>query len=150
MSASGRCSGILHLNLKGEYFDQIADGVKQYEYRLCNNYWKKRLVGRHYDGIVIKRGYPKRGDANKAIRRPWCGYELQTVIHPYFGPNRVWVFAIRVNSAATQCMEGDGYVSHDFTPTRRTSPSPNGLVRMWKCCRSRCGKEAWWLDEQLY
>lgn len=32
----------LHLNLKGEYFHAIRAGKKVEEYRLYNDYWRKR------------------------------------------------------------------------------------------------------------
>lgn len=88
---------LLHLNLKGEYFDQIKTGEKIEEYRLYNDYWRKRLIHRDYDGIVIKRGYPKRGDATKTIERIWRGWTIKTITHPHFGEKPVQVFAIRVN-----------------------------------------------------
>lgn len=99
---------MLCLNLKGEYFDQVADGTKPYEYRLCTDYWRKRLVGRLYDGIIIKRGYPKRDDTSKIIQRPWRGYEAQTILHPHFGPDPVEVFAIRVNPPSNHNYRGGG------------------------------------------
>ncbi|EON7365366.1 ASCH domain-containing protein, partial [Escherichia coli] len=34
----------LQLAVKGEYFDAMIRGEKTEEYRLCNDYWKKRLV----------------------------------------------------------------------------------------------------------
>jgi ASC-1-like (ASCH) protein len=57
----------LHLNLKAEYFDQIKSGEKADEYRLCTPYWTRRLVGRVFDGIVLKKGYPKSGDASRTL-----------------------------------------------------------------------------------
>ena len=88
---------ILHLNLKAEYFDQIKDGSKKEEYRLYNDYWRKRLLFRKYAGILIKRGYPKRGDASKTIERLWRGWTIKEITHPHFGDKPVQVFAIRVN-----------------------------------------------------
>lgn len=87
----------LHLNLKGEYFDKIQWGAKLHEYRLYNEYWKKRLENREYDGVLVKRGYPKRGDKSKILERPWLGYEVMTITHKHFGKDPVKVFAIRVN-----------------------------------------------------
>lgn len=87
----------LHLNLKAEYFDQIKSGIKPNENRLCTSYWEKRLVGRTFDGIVLKKGYPKAGDVARIIERPWRGFERQVITHPHFGPSPVAVFAIRVN-----------------------------------------------------
>ena len=88
----------LHLNLKGEYFDKIIEGFKTEEYRLYTPYWKKRLIGRVYDGILIKRGYPKREDLSKIVKRSWQGYEIKTISHPYFGDKPVKVFSINVKS----------------------------------------------------
>lgn len=86
----------LHLNLKGEYFDQIKAGTKPFEFRLASK-WAKRLAGKVFDRIWIKRGYPKAGDAERIIERPWRGYELQTITHPHFGAEPVQVCAIIVN-----------------------------------------------------
>ncbi len=86
----------LHLNLRGEYFDQIKEGAKLHEYRLAST-WLKRLEGKTFDRIFIKRGYPKAGDMGRIVERPWRGYELQTIIHPHFGDAPVEVCAIRVN-----------------------------------------------------
>ena len=86
----------LHLNLKGEYFDQIKAGTKLFEFRLVSK-WSKRLDGKTFDRIFIKRGYPKTGDQERIIERPWRGYEVQVRTHPHFGPAPVEVFAIRVN-----------------------------------------------------
>lgn len=87
----------LHLNLKGKYFDQIANGTKTEEYRLYNDYWRKRLIDREYDGIVIKRGYPRRDDMTRTLERLWRGWKLKTIQHPHFGDRPVQVFAIRVH-----------------------------------------------------
>lgn len=86
----------LHLNLKGEYFDQIKAGVKVFEYRLADK-WTKRLDGKMFERIWIKRGYPRAGDHERIIERPWRGFELQTITHPHFGLLPVTVLAIRVN-----------------------------------------------------
>ncbi len=91
----------LFLNLKGEYFDAIKSGVKAFEYRLYNDYWKKRLLtgarSKEREKIVIRRGYPKAGDHDKQIMRPWRGALIKVIEHPHFGPDPVKVFAIVVN-----------------------------------------------------
>lgn len=87
----------LHLNLKAEYFDQIKSGEKADEYRLFTLYWTRRLVGRVFDGIVIKKGYPKSGDASRTLERPWRGFVKQDITHKHFGKKAVTVFAIKVN-----------------------------------------------------
>lgn len=43
----------LQLAVKGEYFDAMIRGEKTEEYRLCNDYWKKRLVNRKHDRLII-------------------------------------------------------------------------------------------------
>ena len=35
---------ILHLTLKKKWFDLIASGEKQHEFRECKPYWEKRLL----------------------------------------------------------------------------------------------------------
>ena len=88
----------LHLPMKGEYFDQIKAGTKPDEFRLANDYWRKRLVGRTYDLIELTRGYPKRGDAERRLVLPYRGYRLTTITHPHFGDQPVEVFAINVQA----------------------------------------------------
>lgn len=86
----------LHLNLKGEYFIQIKNGKKAFEYRLASK-WLKRLEGKEFDRVIFKHGYPKSGDQERIVERPWRGYELQTITHPHFGVEPVTVCAIRAN-----------------------------------------------------
>ena len=86
----------LHLNLKGEYFDAIKDGTKTHEYRLAEK-WLKRLQGKTFDRIVLKRGYPKRDDSERIIERPWRGFSVEMRTHPHFGSEPVEVLAIVVN-----------------------------------------------------
>ncbi len=47
----------LQLAVKGEYFDAIIRGEKTEEYRLCNDYWNKRIMFRDYDRLIITKGY---------------------------------------------------------------------------------------------
>ena len=84
----------LHLPVKGEYFRAIKDGTKKFEYRLQNEHWTKRLVGRSYDEIKIKLGYPKKDDTSRIMTFPYKGFEKQTITHPHFGEEPVEVFAI--------------------------------------------------------
>jgi len=57
----------LRLAVKQEYFNQIKSGEKIEEYRLCNDYWTKRLVSRadSYSRLIITAGYPKNGDMER-------------------------------------------------------------------------------------
>lgn len=86
----------LHLNLKAQYFDEIRNGTKLYEYRLYTEYWKKRLIDRQFDRILIKKGYPKATDTERILVRKWRGFVVKTINNPAFGPKPVKVFAIRV------------------------------------------------------
>ena len=88
----------LTLPLKREYFEAIRDGSKTEEYRLCNEYWTKRLPSPFgfYDRIVLTLGYPARDDHARRIVRPWQGYTIKTITHPHFGATPVSVFAIDV------------------------------------------------------
>lgn len=86
----------LQLAVKGEYFDGIKSGEKTEEYRLVNGYWRKRLVGRDFDRLIITKGYPKRDDASRRIECKYRGYEIKEITHPHFGSEPVEVFAIKV------------------------------------------------------
>lgn len=86
----------LHLNVKGVYFDEAKAGIKKYEYRLRSK-WEKRLAGKTFGKIFVKKGYPCSDDADRIISRPWRGYEIQTITHPHFGPDPVEVCAILIN-----------------------------------------------------
>jgi len=91
----------LHLNLNGEYFHQIKAGIKLYEYRLITPRFTKIIEGKNCDkdfnNIQIKWGYPKRGDKDRIILRPWKGFIKQHLKHEHFGDNLVNVYAIIVN-----------------------------------------------------
>ena len=87
---------ILHLNLKKKHWEEIRAGVKPYEFRLHNDYWKKRLVDREYDEIHIKCGYPKKDDSSKIIVKPYKGYNVGEITHDEFGDDPVTVFEIDV------------------------------------------------------
>jgi hypothetical protein len=87
---------ILNLNLMGEYFHDIRENRKPFEYRLQTDYWRKRLEGQSYDLIRIAWGYPKKGDAEREFFRPWRGVEKIVLCHKHFGPDPVAVYAISV------------------------------------------------------
>jgi hypothetical protein len=50
---------ILSLTLHRQYFEEIATGRKDKEYRKRKPYWKKRLEDRDYDLIRFRNGYAK-------------------------------------------------------------------------------------------
>lgn len=88
---------VLHISIKREYFEQIKDGSKLFEYRDQTAYWAKRLVGRDYDEVHFKLGYPKANDFSRIEVRPYRGFERQTIVHKHFGNTETDVFAIRAN-----------------------------------------------------
>lgn len=86
---------ILHLNLIAEYFNEIRDGNKLFEFREVNDYWSKRLINREYDEVHFKLGYPKSDDKDKIIKRKYLGYDVRIINHPHFQDSKpTKVFAI--------------------------------------------------------
>ncbi len=90
-------SNNLQMAVNGEYFDQMEAGTKRFEYRLRNDYWRKRLEGRQYDTLTITKGYPSSTDQERILKLTYLGYEEQTITHPHFGNEPVDVYAIRVD-----------------------------------------------------
>ncbi|EIY4764346.1 ASCH domain-containing protein [Vibrio cholerae] len=88
---------ILHLPVKTEYFLAIKSGEKEFEFRLYNEYWKKRLEGKKYSKIKVTKGYPKSTDHDRIVERPYRGFDVREITHKHFGSDPVMVFAIRVN-----------------------------------------------------
>ena len=90
---------VLHLHVRRKWFDMIRLGIKRYEFRKVKPYWRKRLVGREYDRIEIRCGYPKgteTGDDVLLVRK-WKGVQITELSgHEEFGPGQVSVFAIDV------------------------------------------------------
>jgi hypothetical protein len=80
--------------VKTEYFLAIKAGTKITENRLVNDYWRKRLAGREYDGVVIYNAY-KPGAENR-LEFPWRRWSTRTITHKHFGPDPVDVFAIHL------------------------------------------------------
>lgn len=87
----------LILHLKAEYWHDIREGRKPFEFRLNTPFWQKRIVGKTYDRLILCLGYPKRGDMTRRIVMPYQGYEMQRITHNHFfdGNMPVKVFAIR-------------------------------------------------------
>lgn len=85
-------------NLKKQYFDDIKNGIKKEEYRLCTPYWKKRLENKKFNKIEIRLGYPKNSEENKILIFPWRGYTIKKIKHPHFGNDPVKVYAIKIKS----------------------------------------------------
>lgn len=86
----------LILPLKRKWFYQIKAGIKPFEFRLNNEYWQKRLIGKTYKNVIFTLGYPKRDDIERRIVKPWAGYEMQTVISEEWDNEPKDCFAIRI------------------------------------------------------
>jgi hypothetical protein len=48
---------IIHLILKGKWYDMIKSGEKKEEYREITDYWKRRLEGESVYVVIFHRGY---------------------------------------------------------------------------------------------
>lgn len=70
----------LVLSLKRKWFEQIRDGVKPFEYRLNNEFWQKRLIGKKYRNVIFTLGYPPKHDKSRRIIKPWLGYQIKTIV----------------------------------------------------------------------
>ena len=86
----------LTLHVKHCYFVAMKDGSKPEEFRLYNDYWRKRLENNPYSHILIFSGYPKRGDTSKQLLVPYNGYTVRMLTHEHFGADPVKVFAIKI------------------------------------------------------
>jgi len=64
---------ILHLTLKKKWFDLIASGQKNVEYREYKPYWEKRLVGKEFQEVHFRNGYRKES--------PFMRIECLGIIH---------------------------------------------------------------------
>lgn len=87
----------LILPVKEIYFRQIQSGEKKFEFRLQTEYWKKRLVDKKYDRVIITLGYPKKDDMTRRLFFRWRGFfSLDSFTHEHFGAEPVKVFAIKL------------------------------------------------------
>jgi hypothetical protein len=77
---------VLHLNLRCEYFDAIAEGTKRIEYRDRTEYWATRLEGREYDVVEFRNGYATRAPV---LQIGFCGVKK---VRKWGGP----VYAIQL------------------------------------------------------
>jgi ASC-1-like (ASCH) protein len=111
----------LVLPLKGIYFDQIKSGTKTLEYRVINDYWSKRLIGKEYDRVILTKGYPRKDDHDRRIVRRWLGFHEMLITHEHFGNVPTWVYAIDVSSpqpSLTQT-ESNNHKDSEGQPMRR-------------------------------
>jgi hypothetical protein len=70
----------LMLHLKGIYFDKIVRGEKDEEYRETTDYWKRRILGKTFDKLILVRGnYGNEKYPENVLVFPWNGYDVKTV-----------------------------------------------------------------------
>lgn len=86
----------LILHVRKEYFNKIKNGEKKFEYRLFNDYWKKRLDNKEFDNVIIQLGYPKVSEKDKTLKFKYQGYKIEKIKHKEFGAKPVKVFAIKL------------------------------------------------------
>lgn len=101
----------LMLPLKRKWWDLILSGEKVEEFRLVNDYWRKRLEGRTYDEVVLTLGYPKRDDHSRRLVLPWQGFTRKRIVSEEWGGKPRDVFAIRLtadNSGGAESAGSDG------------------------------------------
>jgi len=82
----------LFLILKSEWFYKIKSGQKKIEYRLCNDYWKKRLENKKYDYVVFQKGYSNK----ERIIFEFISCEIVNLKNETFSDLEVKVFAIKL------------------------------------------------------
>ena len=83
----------LFLIIKETYLNDIFLGKKPKEYRITSDYFKKKLIDRHYDTITLQAGYQR--NAPRLFLK-YKGFVIEKITHEFFGPEEVEVFAIDV------------------------------------------------------
>lgn len=84
----------LILPVKRKWFEQIESGEKTEEYRIDNEYWQKRIIGKSFEKVIITLGYPKREDSSRRLEFPWNGYVMRSVVSEEWGNKPVRVFTM--------------------------------------------------------
>lgn len=88
---------ILHLHLKFKWFDQLPpNGDKLLEYRLDNDYWRKRLA-KDYDEVWFYRGYQKAIEGETLYKRKYVKPLRASVVSSEWNNAAKMVFAIPTN-----------------------------------------------------
>ncbi len=73
---------MLTFNLKKEWFEKIKSGAKTHEYRIANDYWRKRMSRYTFNELIQKGtnkkmplgdicfclGYPRKDDKDKRLK----------------------------------------------------------------------------------
>lgn len=71
----------LTLHLKKKWFEQVESGEKLYEYRLYNEYWRKRIEGVHFALLELALGFPKKEDLSRRIVMEYIKPSIITISH---------------------------------------------------------------------
>lgn len=85
----------LILPLKRHWFEAIKAGTKPLEFRLYNDYWRRRLEGQHYDRVRFMLGYPKADQPDRILECDYHGYDITEVTSPEWNNIPQKVFAIK-------------------------------------------------------
>lgn len=85
---------ILHLHVKSEYFKRIQAGIKLFEFRLFEK-WFKRIEGKTFTHIIIYDAY-KKASNDTVMKFEWNGYKEIKFVHKHFGPKPVLVYAFNL------------------------------------------------------
>lgn len=97
----------LVLPVKAEYFKAILAGTKVQEFRPMTPHWCRRMIEHDYDVVEVTLGYPKAGDIDRRIVRPWNGYRTVELTHPHFGAEPVHVFAVSLWNIYSDAITAD-------------------------------------------
>ena len=87
---------ILYLSLKEKWYRLIESGVKKEEYRVYNDYWKKRLIGKEYTHVQFTLGYPKRDDYSRRMTFTLNGIEHQEGKEEWGAEKGVKYFVLKI------------------------------------------------------
>ncbi len=98
-ATASRCNPrILTLHLCRKWWEQIRDGAKKNEYRLCSPRNATLLERRGYDEVHLWLGYPAKTETDKRLIRKFCVVTRTTITHEHFGPDPVEVFDIKLGN----------------------------------------------------
>lgn len=89
----------LVIPVKTKWFNDIQSGDKLWEYRLYKEFWKKRLLNKTFDRVVITLGYPKKDDQSRRLYFKWNGYEIKKIQSEEFGQGKQQCFAINLSES---------------------------------------------------
>ena len=74
----------------------IESGVKKEEYRVFNDFWKKRILDKNYTHVQFALGYPKKGDFSKRMTFEINGIEHREGNEEWGAENGVKYIVIKI------------------------------------------------------